>query len=376
MCSVFESMPAKAPPIELSTDERETLERNVRRRKSAHAIAVRSRMILLGAEGLSNEAIAERCGVWGVTVATWRRRFQEKRLAGLYDEPRVGRPREISDAQVEAVVVATLESRPDAATHWSTRAMAKKVGLSAMAISRIWRAFGLQPHRVETFQLSADPQLIEKVRDIVGLYLSPPENAAVFCVDEKTCVQALERSQPLLPLRPGQPERRSHDYYRHGSLDLFAALNVATGEVIGKTRARHRSVEFVQFLKVVEDEVPPDLDVDVVLDNLSTHKTPRVKRWLQANPRFHLHFTPTHSSWINQVERWFAGLTEKQLRRASHRSTHELRQSIEAYVSKTNSDPRPFVWVKTADQILQAIARFSQRTLAAHRSAATSVTGH
>lgn len=369
-------MPAKAPPLELRADEREALERNVRRRKSAHAIAVRSRMILLASEGLSNEAIGERCGVWGVTVATWRRRFQEKGLSGLHDEPRIGRPREISDAQVEAVVVATLESKPDAATHWSTRSMAKKVGLSAMAISRIWRAFGLQPHRVETFQLSADPQLIEKVRDIVGLYLSPPENAAVFCVDEKTCVQALERSQPLLPLRPGQAERRSHDYYRHGSLDLFAALNVATGEVIGKTRARHRSVEFVQFLKVVDEEVPHELDVHVVLDNLSTHKTPRVKRWLQANPRFHLHFTPTHSSWINQVERWFAGLTEKQLRRSSHRSTHELRKSIEAYVSKTNSDPRPFAWVKTADQILQAIARFSHRTLAAHGSAVTSVTGH
>jgi transposase len=369
-------MPAKAPRIELTDDERAALERNVRRRKSAHALAARSRMILLAADGMSNEAIGERVGVWGVTVATWRRRFRERRMAGLYDEARVGRPREIGDEQVEAVIVATLESKPKAATHWSTRSMAQKMGLSAMAVSRIWRAFGLQPHRAEAFQLSADPQLIEKVRDIVGLYLSPPENAVVFCVDEKTCVQALERSQPLLPMRPGQAERRSNDYFRHGSLDLFAALDVATGKVLGKTKARHRSVEFVDFMKHVEQEVPSDLDIHVVLDNLSTHKTPRVKRWLQANPRVHLHFTPTHSSWLNQVERWFGALTDRQLRRASHRSTHELRGSIQAFIDATNEEPRPFVWVKTADQILQAIARFAQKTLAIHGSAETSVTGH
>jgi transposase len=237
-------------------------------------------------------------------------------------------------------------------------------------VSRIWRAFGLQPHRAETFQLSADPQLIEKVRDIVGLYLSPPENAAVFCVDEKTAVQALERSQPLLPMQPRQPERRSHDYFRHGSVDLFAALNVATGEVIGRMRARHRSVEFVAFLATIDEHVPQNLEVHVVLDNLSTHKTPRVKRWLQRHPRFVLHFTPTHASWLNQVERWFAGLTERQLRRGSHRSKHELRVAIDAYIARTNDAPKPFVWVKSADQILQSIARFAQRTLDFHRRGA------
>jgi transposase len=240
------------------------------------------------------------------------------------------------------------------------------MGLSQSAVSRIWRAFGLQPHRSEVFQLSADPQLVEKVRDIVGLYLSPPKNAAVFCVDEKTAVQALERSQPLLPLQPQQPERRSHDYFRHGSLVLFAALNVATGEVLGQTRDRHRSVEFVQFLDAIDERVPGGLAVHVVLDNLSTHKTPRVKRWLQRHPRFHLHFTPTHASWLNQVERWFARLTERQLRRASHRSKRELRTAIEQYIAHTNDSPKPFVWVKSADQILRTIARFAQRTLDFH----------
>ena len=256
--------------------------------------------------------------------------------------------------------------------------MAKKMGLTQSAVSRIWRAFGLQPHRTETFQLSGDPQLVEKVRDIVGLYLNPPDNAVVFCVDEKTAVQALERSQPLLPLQPGQPERRSNDYYRHGSLDLFAALNVATGEVIGRMRARHRSLEFVEFLDTIEQQVPSGLAVHVVLDNLSTHKTPRVRRWLQRHPRFHLHFTPTHASWLNQVERWFAGLTDRQLRRASHRSKHELRRAIEAYIDSCNTNPRPFVWVKTADRILQSIARFAQRTLDFHAQPAskTSDSGH
>jgi len=358
----------KAISIELTDGERDALLRNVRRRKSAHALSQRSRLVLLAAEGLTDSAIAERVGLRRETVGIWRNRFARERLDGLFDEPRVGRPREIDDDAIEAVVVATLETKPDGATHWSTRSLATKMGLSQSAIGRIWRAFGLQPHRAETFQLSADPQLVDKVRDIVGLYLSPPENAAVFCVDEKTAVQALERSQPLLPLQPRQPERRSHDYFRHGSLDLFAALNVATGEVIGRLRNRHRSAEFVQFLAAIEEQVPSDLELHVVLDNLSTHKTPRVRRWLQRHPRVVLHFTPTHASWLNQVERWFAGLTDRQLKRASHRSKRELRSAIEDYIAKTNASPRPFVWVKTADQILRSIARFAQRTLNFHKS--------
>lgn len=370
-CFRLRRMPrGKAVAIELTEDEREALERNVRRRKSAHALSQRSRVVLLASEGLTNGAIAERVGLGSGTVGVWRNRFARDRLDGLFDEPRVGRPREIGDDQVEAVVVATLERKPDAATHWSTRSLARKLGLSQSAVSRIWRAFGLQPHRTEVHQLSADPQLVEKVRDIVGLYLSPPENAAVFCVDEKTAVQALERSQPLLPMQPRQPERRSHDYLRHGSLDLFAALNVATGEIIGRMRNRHRSVEFVQFLNAIDEQVPFDLEVHVVLDNLSTHKTPRVKRWLQRHPRFVLHFTPTHSSWLNQVERWFAGLTVRQLRRGSHRSKRELRTAIDAYITQTNENPKPFVWVKSADQILRSIARFAQRTLDFHGTGA------
>jgi transposase len=356
----------KAVAIELSEVEREALERFVRRKKSAHGLAQRARIVLLAAEGLTDTAIAERVGITRDPVGVWRNRFAAKRLDGLLDEPRVGRPREIADARVEEVVVATLESKPVAATHWSTRTLAKKLGLSQSAVSRIWRAFGLEPHKAETFQLSADPQLVEKVRDIVGLYLSPPENAVVFCVDEKTAVQALERTQPLLPMQPRQPERRSHDYVRHGSLDLFAALNVATGEVVGRMHARHRSLEFVRFLGVIDEHVPAPLRVHVVLDNLSTHKTPRVKRWLQRHPRFVLHFTPTHASWLNQVERWFAGLTDRQLRRSSHRSKHQLRTAIEAYIAHSNDNAKPFVWVKSADQILQSIARFAQRTLALH----------
>lgn len=371
-------MGRRATRVQISTVEREALERNVRRRKSAHALSQRSRLVLLAADGLTNREIARVLGLRPETVGVWRNRFVKDRLEGLFDEPRVGRPREIGDAQIEAVVVATLESKPEAATHWSTRSLARKMGLSQSAVSRIWRAFGLKPHRTETFQLSADPQLVEKVRDIVGLYLSPPENAAVFCVDEKTAVQALERSQPLLPLQPQQPERRSHDYYRHGSLDLFAALNVATGEVIGRLRERHRSAEFVQFLDAIDEQVPRYLAVHVVLDNLSTHKTARVKRWLQRHPRFALHFTPTHSSWINQVERWFASLTDQQLRRASHRSKKELRTAIETYIARTNDSPKPFVWVKSADQILRSIARFAQRTLDFHgpQGARTSDSGH
>lgn len=367
----------RAIRIELSEDERDALKRNLRRRKTASALSMRSRIVLLAADGLTNLEIAPRVGASAHTVGVWRNRFVQERLDGLYDEPRVGRPREIDDDRIEAVVVKTLESTPRAATHWSTRSMAKNVGLSQSSISRIWRAFGLKPHRAETFQLSKDPQLVEKVRDIVGLYLSPPENAAVFCVDEKTCVQALERTQPLLPLRPGQAERRTHDYERHGSLDLFAALEVATGKVLGRTHARHRSVEFVRFLDAIDAEVPEDTrEVHVVLDNLSTHKTPRVHRWLLRHPRFILHFTPTKGSWLNQIERWFGGLTERQLRRASHRSKRELRTAIEAYIATTNENAQPFVWVKSADEILDSITRFARRTTVAHSSKQTSDSGH
>jgi transposase len=365
-----------ATRIELTDEERETLQRNVRRRTSASALSMRSRIVLLAADGLSNQDIAPRVGACAHTVGIWRNRFVKRRLDGLYDEPRVGRPREIGDDRVEEVVVKTLESTPKGATHWSTRSMAKNLGLSQSSVSRIWRAFGLKPHRTETFQLSKDPQLVQKVRDIVGLYLSPPQNAVVFCVDEKTCVQALERTQPLLPLRPGQLERRTHDYERHGSLDLFAALDVATGKVLTRTHDRHRSIEFAQFLRAIDASVPEGLDVHVVLDNLSTHKTPRIHRWLVRHPRFKLHFTPTKGSWLNQVERWFAGLTERQLRRGSHRSKRELRDAIEAYAAAMNEDSRPFVWVKSADEILQSIARFARRTVAVHGLKRTSDSGH
>lgn len=364
-----------APPVELTNDERQVLEANVRRRTTASGLAMRSRIVLLAAEGASTKEISRQLRVVPETARIWRRRFVESRLDGLYDEPRVGRPRTIADDAIERVVVETLESMPRGATQWSTRSMARHLGMSQSTVSRVWRAFGLKPHRTESFQLSRDPQLIEKVRDIVGLYLSPPENAAVFCVDEKTCVQALERTQPLLPLRPGQLERRTNDYARHGSLDLFAALDVATGKVITRTRQRHRSVEFVRFLDEVDIAVPAELAVHVVLDNLSTHKTPRVHRWLLRHPRFHLHFTPTHGSWLNQVERWFAGLTHGQLRRGSHRSTYELRRAIDAYVEASNEGARPFTWVKNADEILASIARFARRTMTAH-GVVTSDSGH
>jgi transposase len=365
-----------ATPIELTDEERETLQRNVRRRTSASALSMRSRIVLLAADGLTNKQIAPRVGACAHTVGVWRSRFVRERLDGLYDEPRVGRPRDIDDARIEEVVVKTLESTPRGATHWSTRSMAKNIGLSQSSIGRIWRAFGLKPHRTETFQLSKDPQLVGKVRDIVGLYLSPPENAAVFCVDEKTCVQALERAQPLLPLRPGQPERRTHDYERHGSLDLFAALEVATGKVLARTHERHRSVEFVRFLDAIEANVPAGREVHLVLDNLSTHKTPRVHRWLIRHPRFKLHFTPTKGSWLNQVERWFGGLTDRQLRRGSHRSKRELREAIEAYIAATNDRAQPFVWLKSADEILQSIARFAHSMIATNGLKPTSDSGH
>lgn len=349
------------PPLVLKDDERETLERWVRRPTTAQALAERARMVLKCAAGTANQVVARDVGVSRLTVGRWRRRFVLKRLDGLLDEPRPGAPRTITDEQVERVVRWTLETAPRDATHWSTRAMARRSGLSQSAVSRIWRAFALQPHRVATFKLSKDPLFIEKVRDIVGLYLNPPDKALVLCVDEKAQIQALDRTQPVLPMRPGQVERRTHDYTRHGTTTLFAALNTKTGRVITAFHRRQRAREFRNFLQTVQAHVPAALDLHLILDNSSTHKTPAIHRWLARHPRVHLHFTPTGSSWINLVERWFAALTEKQLRRGVHRSTRELETAIRRYVELSNGDAKPFVWTKTADEILASVARFCQR---------------
>lgn len=349
------------PPLTLSFDERQTLERWMRRPTTARALAERARVVLDCAAGHPNTVVARELRLTKQTVGKWRSRFLRDRLDGLLDEPRPGAPRRIGDADVERVMRLTLETGPRDATHWSTRAMARRCGLSQTAVSRIWRAFSLRPHRVKTFKLSKDPLFIEKVRDIVGLYLNPPDKALVLCVDEKAQIQALGRTQPVLPMRPGQVERRTYDYTRHGTTSLFAALNVATGTVIGEFHQRHRAVEFRKFLDTVEAAVPAALDVHLILDNYGTHKTPRIRRWLARHPRYHVHFTPTGASWINLVERWFAALTEKQLRRGVHRSTHELETAIARYIAVANERPRPFVWTKTADDILASVARFCHR---------------
>ncbi len=346
----------------LTEGERETLENWARRRKTAQALALRARLVLLCAEGLINLEVAQRLGVCKATVCCWRGRFVRKRLDGLLDEPRPGAPRRITDAQVERVVTMTLERPPKNATRWSTRSMAEASGLSQTAVARIWRAFCLQPHRAETFKLSKDPLFVEKVRDIVGLYLNPPDRALVLCVDEKSQIQALDRTQPILPMRPGQAERRSHDYTRHGTATLFAALDVASGEVIGECHRRHRAVEFRKFLDRIDSEVPKDLDIHIVLDNYGTHKTQRIRSWFAKRPRYHLHFTPTSASWISQVERWFGLLTQRQIRRGNHRSTAELEKAIRHYITTQNKDPKPFIWTKDADQILDSIKRFCLRT--------------
>ncbi len=346
-----------AVEVVLSADERELLEGWARRRKTANALAMRSR-IVLAAGGESNAQIAERLGVHRNTVSTWRRRFVEFRVDGLLDEPRPGQPRKITDAKVEEVIAKTLESAPRNATQWSTRSMAAEVGLTQTAVSRIWRAFGLQPHRQEGWKLSKDPRFVEKVRDVVGLYLSPPERAVVLCVDEKSQIQALDRTAPILPMLPGTPERATHDYKRHGPSSLYAALDITTGQVIGRLHSRHRAIEFKQFLQTLDREVPAELDVHLVLDNASTHKTPVIKRWLAAHPRFVLHCTPTSSSWLNLVERWFSELTTKKLKRGAHRSTRQLNADIRAWIETWNDDPKPYVWTKTADQILESISRY------------------
>ena len=345
----------------LTDEEREQLVRWSRRAKSAQSLAVRSRIVLSCAQGLDNIEVAAKLGVVPATVSKWRRRFVERRLDGLLDEPRPGGPRSISDEAVEAVIVATLERTPKDATHWSRASMAAETGLSRSTIGRIWRAFSLKPHLVDTFKLSTDPLFIEKVRDVVGLYLDPPERALVLCVDEKTGIQALDRSSPVLPMMPGMPERRTHDYARSGVTTLFAALDVSSGQVIGSLHRRHRAVEFKKFLAKIDANVPADLDVHLVCDNLSTHKTPAIATWLAAHPRFHLHFTPTSSSWLNQVERWFGLLTDKQLRRGTHKSVQALEKDIRDWISTWNDNPRPFVWTKTADEILERLNSYLQR---------------
>jgi transposase len=352
--------------LELSEVEEAELRSLARRRKTAQALALRAGIVLACAAGAANQVVAAKLGVTPQTVGKWRARFVERRFDGLHDEPRPGVPRSIDDAKVEAVVVATLETMPQDATHWSSRAMARNSGISTSSVQRIWRAFGLQPHRAETFKLSTDPLFVDKVRDIVGLYMSPPDHALVLCVDEKSQMQALDRTQPLLPLAPGHPERRSHDYKRHGTTALFAALDIATGQVLGRCYRRHRASEFRRFLDAIDSAVPDDLDIHLVLDNYATHKAPKIKAWFARRLRYHLHFTPTYASWLNQVERWFALLSERQIRRGVHRSVAELEEAVAAFIAHHNATPRPFRWTKSADDILRSIARFCHRTLAVH----------
>jgi transposase len=352
---------ASMAEVVLGDEEAATLQRWARRPTTAQALALRCRIVLACAEGGSNTEVAARLGVNRMTVGKWRARFVARRLDGLHDEPRPGGPRTIDDDDVERIIVKTLEETPADATHWSTRSMATATGMSQSAVSRIWRAFGLKPHLVEDFKLSPDPLFIDKVRDIVGLYLNPPDAAVVLCLDEKTQVQALDRTAPILPLLPGTPQRRTHDYKRNGITNLYAALDVASGQVIADMTPRHRAEEFRRFLNLIDKSVPMHLDVHVVLDNQSTHKTPSIQRWLVRHPRFVLHFTPTYASWLNLVERWFAELTTKWLKRGTHHSVKELVASIRTWITNWNDEPRPFTWHKTADEILGGIASYCQR---------------
>jgi transposase len=359
---------AKGRAVEIILDEAEerALTSLVRKHGAPQSLAVRARIALAAANGLTNKEIAAKLAICAHTAGVWRMRFARDRLDGLYDEPRPGAPRQIGDDEIAVTVRKTLETRPKRATHWSLRTMAKALGHSPSTIHRIWQAFGLQPHRSETFKLSSDPLFVEKIRDIVGLYLSPPERAVVLCVDDKSQVQALDRTQPLLPMRPGQAERRTHDYTRHGTTSLFAALDVTAGTVIGKCMRRHRAQEFRRFLDEVERNVPANLDIHVVMDNYGTNKTKLIRNWFAKRPRWHVHFTPTSASWINLVERFFALLTDRAVRRGSFQTVAELEAAITAYIDAANADPKPFVWTKSADDILASIQRFCLRTLAAN----------
>jgi transposase len=349
----------KLVPVDLTDEERRVLAAWARRRKTARALALRSRIVLRCAEGGTIGQVAAELGVSRDAVSKWRSRFLRDRLEGLADEPRPGRPRTISDEQVEAVITATLEQAPPGGdTHWSTRSMARSAGMSQSAISRIWRTFGLKPHVIQTWKLSTDPQFIEKVRDVVGLYMAPPENALVLCVDEKSQIQALDRTAPCLPLLPTTPARMTHDYVRNGTTSLFAAFELSSGSVIAQSYRRHRHQEFLRFLKLIDAAAPKDLDLHLVLDNYATHKTPEIHKWLLRHPRFHLHFTPASSSWLNLVERWFAELTNRKLRRSAHRSVTELEADIRRWINEWNKDPKPFIWVKTADEILETLAAY------------------
>jgi transposase len=352
----------KLEPLVLSDDERRVLQGWERRRKTAQALALRSRIILACADGAGVSAVAAELGISRATAGKWRSRFLEERLKGLTDEPRPGRPRTVTDEHVEKVITATLEQAPPGGdTHWSTRSMARSEGMSQSAVSRIWRAFGLKPHIVQTWKLSTDPQFIDKVRDVVGLYMSPPENALVLCVDEKSQIQALDRTAPCLPMLPTTPARMTHDYVRNGTTSLFAAFDLASGSVIAQPYRRHRHQEFLRFLKLIDGAVPKDLDLHLVLDNYATHKTPAIHQWLLKHPRFHLHFTPASSSWLNLVERWFAELTNRKLRRSAHRSVTELETDIRKWINEWNKDPKPFVWTKSADEILETLAAYCER---------------
>jgi transposase len=349
----------KLVPLELTDEERQALTAWSRRRATAQALAQRSRIVLRCADGGTIGAVAAELGVSRDMVSKWRSRFVRDRLEGLTDEPRPGRPRTISDQRVEAVITATLEQAPPGGdTHWSTRSMARSAGLSQSAVSRIWRAFGLKPHVIQTWKLSTDPQFIEKVRDVVGLYMAPPQDALVLCVDEKSQIQALDRTAPCLPLLPTTPARRTHDYVRNGTTSLFAAFELSSGSVIAQPYRRHRHQEFLRFLKLIDAAVPKNLDLHLVLDNYATHKTPEIHKWLLRHPRFHLHFTPTSASWLNLVERWFAELTSRKLRRSAHRSVTELEADIRKWTNEWNKNPRPFVWTKTADEILDTLAAY------------------
>jgi transposase len=362
-------LPGPRIPLQVTADEEIELSRLARRPRTHRSVSLRARIILLREQGCTLPEIARRLRVTPQTCCYWQRRFLAKRVLGIYDEPKPGMPRRITDDRIEKIIVATLESKPEGATHWSTRQMAKHSGLSQSTIGRIWRTFGLKPHRTDTHTLSSDPLFVEKVRDVVGLYMSPPENALVLSFDEKSQIQALNRTQPILPMKPGQIEKHTPDYERHGTTTLFAALNVATGKVIGKCYRRHRSQEFRKFLEHVNDVVPEGLFIHLILDNYANHKSPMIHRWLVRHPRFHLHFIPTHSSWLNLVERWFALLTERQIKRGAHTSVLQLEAAIQQFLEINNRSPKPFVWTKTAEQVLDNVARFALRQLEFHAPA-------